>query len=248
MTIAGQPSDAHRDIAFTRTRRVIAERMTHSLQVAAQLTSVTEVDMTNLTELRAREKETFSLREGISLTYMPFVAAAVVRALGEFPEFNAHVLEDGTTARLFDSVNLGIAVGRDEGLIVPVVHGAQRMGLIELARAIHDLGTRARAKGGLSPDDVVGGTFTTTNYGSFGALADTPIIAHPQVAILGTGAIVKRPAVTTINGADTIAVRHLMLNSLTYDHRWIDGHRAARFNARIKQILEEEDFEGALRP
>jgi 2-oxoglutarate dehydrogenase E2 component (dihydrolipoamide succinyltransferase) len=127
-------------------------------------------------------------------------------------------------------------------LIVPVVHGADGMNLIGLARAIHDIGARARAKGGLKPDDITGGTFSITNYGSFGATIDTPIISMPQVAILGVGAIVKRPAVLTIDGADAVAIRQMMYLSLTYDHRWIDGHKAGQFNGRLRAILEEADY------
>lgn len=236
------PDGAYQDVTFDRVRKAIAEHMSRSRRTAADVTNVIEVDMTSIVELRGRAKEAFERAEGFKLTYMPFIASAVVQALRAFPEFNAHVLEDGATARLFRAVNLGIAVGRDEGLIVPVVHGADGMNLVGLARAIYDVGTRARAKGGLKPDDVTGGTFTLTNYGSFGGVIDTPIIAQPQIAILGIGAIVKRPAVITIDGADAIAVRHIAFLSLSYDHRWIDGHRAAQFNGKLKQILEETDF------
>ena len=236
------PDGEYQDVPFTRVRTAIAEHMVKSLQTAAQLTNVVEVDMTRVAQLRDGTKEAFKAREGFSLTYMPFIASAVVEAIRSFPEFNATVLEDGKTARLLREVNLGVAVGRDEGLIVPVVHGADGMNLIGLARAIHDVGTRARTKGGLKPDDVTGGTFSITNYGSFGGLIDTPIINQPQVAIIGIGAVTKRPAVVSIDGADAIAVRSLVFLSLTYDHRWIDGHKAGQFNARIKQILEEADF------
>ena len=236
------PAAAHEDVPFSRVRKAIAEHMTRSLSTAAQLTNVIEVDMTLIAALRARAKDAFKATEGFSLTFMPFIASAVVEALRVLPEFNAHIMEDGGTARLFKEVNLGIAVGRDEGLIVPVVHGADGMNLIGLARAINDIGTRARAKGGLKPDDIVGGTFSITNYGSFGGLIDTPIISMPQVAILGIGAIVKRPAVLEIDGADAVAIRHMMFLSLTYDHRWIDGHKAAQFNGRLKAILEEADY------
>lgn len=235
------PDGAYQDVAFDHVRRAIAEHMSRSRQTAADVTNVIEVDMTSIVELRGRAKEAFERAEGFKLTYMPFIASAVVQALRTFPELNAHIL-DGKTARLFRAVNLGIAVGRDEGLIVPVVHGADGMNLVGLARAIHDVGTRARAKGGLKPDDVTGGTFTITNYGSFGGVIDTPIIAQPQIAILGIGAIVKRPAVIAIDGADAIAVRHIAFLSLSYDHRWIDGHRAAQFNGRLKELLEETDF------
>jgi len=236
------PAAAHEDEPFSRVRKAIAEHMVRSLHTAAQLTNVIEVDMTRVASLRARAKDTFKATEGFSLTYMPFIATAVIEALRVLPEFNAHILEDGGTARLFKEVNLGIAVGRDEGLIVPVVHGADGMNLIGLARAINDIGTRARAKGGLKPDDVVGGTFSITNYGSFGGLIDTPIISMPQVAILGVGAVVKRPAVLEIDGASAVAIRDMMFLSLTYDHRWIDGHKAAQFNGKLRDILEEADY------
>lgn len=236
------PASAHEDVPFSRVRKAIAEHMKRSLQTAAQLTNVIEVDMTRVAGLRARAKDAFKGTEGFSLTFMPFIASAVVEALRVLPEFNAHILEDGGTARLFKEVNIGIAVGRDEGLIVPVVHGADGMNLIGLARAINDIGTRARAKGGLKPDDVVGGTFSITNYGSFGGLIDTPIISMPQVAILGVGAVVKRPMVLEVDGHDAVAIRQMMYLSLTYDHRWIDGHKAAQFNGRLKAILEEADY------
>ena len=236
------PAAAHEDVPFSRVRKAIAEHMTRSLHTAAQLTNVIEVDMTRVAALRAQAKDAFKATEGFSLTFMPFIASAVVEALRVLPEFNAHILEDGGSARLFKEVNLGVAVGRDEGLIVPVVHGADGMNLIGLARAINDIGNRARTKGGLKPDDVVGGTFSITNYGSFGGLIDTPIISMPQVAILGVGAIVKRPAVLEIDGADAVAIRQMMFLSLTYDHRWIDGHKAAQFNGRLKAILEDADY------
>jgi len=236
------PTGATEDVAFSRVRKAIAEHMTRSLSTAAQLTNVVEVDMTRIAQLRARAKDSFKAAEDFSLTFMPFIATAVVETLRAFPEFNAHILEDGSTARLFKEVHLGIAVGRDEGLIVPVVHGADGMNLIGLARAINDVGNRARAKGGLKPDDIAGGTFSITNYGSFGGLIDTPIISMPQVAILGVGAIVKRPVVMSIDGADAVAIRHMMYLSLTYDHRWIDGHKAGQFNQRLATILEDGDF------
>ncbi len=236
------PAAAHEDVPFSRVRKAIAEHMTRSLHTAAQLTNVIEVDMTRIAGLRARAKDAFKSSEGFSLTFMPFIASAVVEALRVLPEFNAHILEDGASARLYKEVNIGIAVGRDEGLIVPVVHGADGMNLIGLARAINDIGNRARAKGGLKPDDVVGGTFSITNYGSFGGLIDTPIISMPQVAILGVGAIVKRPMVLEVDGHDAVAIRQMMYLSLTYDHRWIDGHKAAQFNGRLKAILEEADY------
>lgn len=236
------PAGQSEDVRFSHVRRAIAEHMVRSRRTSAHVTNVVEVDMTRVARLRERAKAPFREAEGFGLTYLPFVAAAVVDTLRAFPEMNAHMLEDGQTARVFRRANLGIAVGRDEGLIVPVVHGADGMNLIGLARAIQDVGTRARQKGGLNPDDVAGGTFTITNNGAFGALIDTPIINQPQIAILGVGAVVKRPTVIEVEGADAIAVRHLMFLCLSYDHRWIDGHRAAQFNGRIKDILEAADF------
>jgi pyruvate dehydrogenase E2 component (dihydrolipoamide acetyltransferase) len=236
------PSGASEEVPFSRIRRAIAEHMSRSIDTAAHVTNVFEVDMTRIALLRERAKGEFKRTEGFSLTFLPFVASAVIQAVRAFPEFNAHIDPEAKTATLYRNVNLGIAVGRDEGLIVPVVHGADGMNLVGLARAINDVATRARTKGGLKPDDVSGGTFTITNGGSFGTLIETPIINQPQAAIIGTGAVVKRPVVMTVDGADAIAIRHMMHLYLSYDHRWVDGHKAAQFNARIKAILEEADF------
>jgi len=240
------PSGASEEVPFSRTRRVIAEHMRKSLDTAAHVTNIIEVDMTRIAALRERAKGDFKRQEGFGLTFLPFVASAVVQAVRAFPEFNAHINPEATSATLLRDVNLGIAVGRDEGLIVPVVKGADGMNLIGLARGINDVATRARTKGGLKPDDVSGGTFTITNAGSFGTLVETPVISQPQAAILGTGAAVKRPIVMTVDGADAIAIRHMMYLYLTYDHRWVDGHKAAQFNGRIRQILEEADFTSEL--
>jgi pyruvate dehydrogenase E2 component (dihydrolipoamide acetyltransferase) len=236
------PAGRSEEVPFDRVRRAIAEHMTRSLRTAAHVTNVVEVDMTRVALLRERAKEAFRRREGFSLTFLPFVAAAAIQALRAYPELNAHLDPEGRTATILREVNLGIAVARDEGLIVPVIKGADGLNLVGLARAIHDVAARARTKGGLSPDDVAGGTFTITNGGSFGTLLETPIINQPQGAILGTGAVVKRPAVITVDGADAIAIRHLMYLYLSYDHRWIDGHRAAQFNGFVKRVLEEADF------
>ncbi len=236
------PSGATEDAPFSRIRRAIAEHMRRSLDTSAHVTNVIEVDMTRIAALRERAKAEFKQAEGFGLTFLPFVASAVIQALRAFPEFNAHIDTEAKTATLHRDVNLGIAVGRDEGLIVPVVKGADGMNLIGLARGINDVATRARTKGGLKPDDVSGGTFTITNGGSFGTLIETPVINQPQAAIIGTGAVVKRPVVMTVDSADAIAIRHMMYLYLSYDHRWVDGHKAAQFNARIAQILEEADF------
>ncbi|MFY9588489.1 MAG: dihydrolipoamide acetyltransferase family protein [Actinomycetota bacterium] len=236
------PAGESEEVPFTRIRRAIAEHMTRSIDTAAHVTNIVEVDMTRIAALRDRAKGDFKRREGFGLTFLPFVASAVIQALRAFPEFNAHLDPEYKTAKLMRGVNLGIAVGRDEGLIVPVVHGADGMNLLGLARGINDIATRARAKGGLKPDDVAGGTFTITNGGSFGTLIETPIINQPQAAIIGTGAVVKRPVVMTVDGSDAVAIRQMMYLYLSYDHRWVDGHKAAQFNARVRAILEEADF------
>ena len=236
------PSGQSEEVSFTRIRKAIAEHMRRSLDTSAHVTNVAEVDMTRISLLRDRAKGEFKRTEGFSLTFLPFVASALIQALRAFPEFNAHVDGEALKATLFRGVNLGIAVGRDEGLIVPVVHGADGMNLVGLARAINDIATRARTKGGLKPDDVAGGTFTITNGGSFGTLIETPVINQPQAAILGTGAVQKRPVVMTVDGADAIAIRQMMYLYLSYDHRWVDGHKAAQFNRRLRDILEEADF------
>ena len=236
------PSGEKEEVSFTRIRKAIAEHMRRSLDTSAHVTNVAEVDMTRIALLRDRAKGEFKRTEGFGLTFLPFVASAVIQAIRVFPEFNAHVDGEAAKATLFRGVNLGIAVGRDEGLIVPVIHGADAMNLVGLARSINDVATRARAKGGLKPDDVAGGTFTITNGGSFGTLIETPVINQPQAAILGTGAVQKRPVVMTLDGSDAIAIRQMMYLYLTYDHRWVDGHKAAQFNARLKHLLEEADF------
>lgn len=240
------PSGVSEVVPFTRIRKAIAEHMRRSLDTSAHVTNVYEVDMTRIAALRERAKGEFKRQEGFGLTFLPFVASAVVQAVRAFPEFNAHVDGDAATATLFREVNLGIGVARDEGLIVPVVKGADGMNLIGLARGINDVATRARTKGGLKPDDVTGGTFTITNAGSFGTIVETPVINQPQAAILGTGAVVKRPVVMTVDGADAVAIRHMMYLYLTYDHRWLDGHKAAQFNARLRQLLEDADFAAEL--
>lgn len=233
------PEDEFEDIALSRTRRTIAEHMTRSLQTAAQLTSVINVDMTRIADLRSDAKGPFEGAHGVRLSYMPFIVAGTSQTLRAYPEFNAHMLEGGKAARLFRDINVGIAVGRNEGLIVPVLKAVDMMTFTELAKAIDSLGKRAHTKGGLTLEDVTGGTFTLSNYGAFGAILDTPIIAQPQVAILGIGAIEQRPGVERVKNESRISVRHQMYLSLTYDHRWIDGHRAAQFNAHLKHALEE---------
>ena len=229
---------------MSRLRKVIAQRMVESLQVSAQLTTVVEVDLTKVARLRARAKNEFERREGVKLSYLPFLALAAVEALKTHPNVNASV--EGEEIIYHGQENLSIAVDTEKGLIVPVVKNAGDLNIAGLARAIADLADRTRNKK-IMPDDLAGGTFTITNTGSRGALFDTPIINQPQVAILGTGALVKRPVVVTdFDGGETIAVRSMMYLALSYDHRIVDGADAARFLGAMKTRLEEGRFEASL--
>ena len=231
---------------MSRLRKVIAERMVESLQVSAQLTSVVEVDVTKIAALRNRSKAAFEQREGVKLSFLPFFAKAACEALKQFPTVNAQIDQEAGTVTYFDSEHLGIAVDTERGLLVPVIQGAGDLNIGGLARKIADLAERTRTNK-LSPDELSGGTFTLTNTGSRGALFDTPIINQPQVAILGTGAVVKRPVVITDDtGADVIAVRQMVYLALTYDHRLVDGADAARFLSSIKARLEEGAFDADL--
>ena len=229
-----------------RIRMTIAKRMRESLQESAQLTQVTEVDMTRVAALRNKAKAPFQEKHGAKLTYLPFFAQAVAEGLKANPALNATFKEDEKEIVYNGSENLAIAVDTPRGLLVPVIKEAGDMQLPGLAQNIADLGSRAR-DGSLSPDDLTGGTFTITNLGSFGALFDTPIINQPQVAILGTGTIVKRPMVIQdADGNDVVAIRHMCYLSLTYDHRIVDGADAGRFLQGLKARLEEGRFEGSL--
>jgi len=231
---------------MSRLRRVIAERMVQSLQVSAQLTTVVEIDLTKVAALRTRAKESFLAREGVPLTFLPFFARACLEALKHYPQINASVDSEASTVTYHDSEHLGIAVDTERGLLVPVVRDAGDLTLSGLARRISDLAERTRT-GKVGPDDLSGGTFTLTNTGSRGALFDTPIINQPQVAILGTGAVVKRPVVTpSAAGDDVIAIRSMAYFALTYDHRIVDGADAARFLSAVKSRLESADFESEL--
>jgi len=226
---------------MSRLRKVIAQRMVESLQVSAQLTSVVEVDVTRIARLRARAKTSFEQREGGRLSFMPFFALAVCEALKAYPQVNASV--EGDSVVYHAQENLGIAVDTERGLLVPVIKEAGDLNLAGLNRRIADLAERTRTNK-VTPDDLAGGTFTITNTGSRGALFDTPIINQPQVAILGTGAIVKRPVVVADgDGGESIAVRSMMYLALSYDHRIVDGADAARFLSTLKARLEEGDFE-----
>ena len=231
---------------LSRMRKVIAERMTESLRVASQLTATVEVDVTAISKLRRAAKDEFKKREGASLSYLPFITKATIEALKAMPALNASADFEAGTVTYASQENIGIAVDTDRGLMVPVIQDAGDLNLAGLAKRIGDLAARTRA-GKVGPDELSGGTFTITNYGSAGTLFDTPIINLPQVAILGTGALVKRPVVVTdALGGDTIAIRDMMYLSLTYDHRLIDGAKAARFLSLVKARLEAGDFAGEL--
>jgi len=231
---------------MTRLRKVIAERMVESLQISAQLTSVVEVDVTRIAALRTKSKSAFETREGVKLSFLPFFVKAACEALKQFPTVNATIDQDAGTVTYFDSEHIGIAVDTERGLLVPVVRDAGDLNLGGISRKISDLAQRTRTNK-LSPDELSGGTFTITNTGSRGALFDTPIINQPQVAIMGTGAVVKRPVVIQDeNGSDIIAIRQMVYLALTYDHRLVDGADAARFLSAIKARLEEGSFEADL--
>ena len=226
---------------MSRLRKVIAKRMVESLQISAQLTTVVEVDVTKVARLRDRAKGDFEKREGTKLSFLPFFALAAVEALKAYPTVNASI--DGDEVTYHGSENLGIAVDTEKGLLVPVLKNAGDLNIAGLARGIADLADRTR-NNKITPDDLGGGTFTITNTGSRGALFDTPIINQPQVAILGTGSVVKRPVVVKdADGGETIAVRSMVYLALSYDHRIVDGADAARFLTAMKARLEDGNFE-----
>jgi len=231
---------------ISRLRQLIATRMVESLQTSAQLTTVVEADVTAIARLRERAKRDFEAREGVKLSFLPFFALASVEALKVHPKLNAVIDTQAGTITYHDAEHLGIAVDTDRGLTVPVIHNAGDLNIGGLARKIADLAARTR-NGQVNPDELAGGTFTLTNTGSRGALFDTPIINQPQVAILGTGTVVKRPVVVddpTLG--EVIAVRSTVYLALTYDHRLVDGADAARFLTTVRNRLEEGAFEAEL--
>jgi 2-oxoglutarate dehydrogenase E2 component (dihydrolipoamide succinyltransferase) len=229
---------------MSRLRKVIAARMVESLHISAQLTSVLEVDVTKIARLRDRAKRDFETREGTKLSFLPFFALAAVEALKAHPNVNSSV--EGDQITYHGSENLGVAVDTDRGLLVPVIRDAGDLNIAGLSRKIADLAERTRTNK-VSPDELGGGTFTLTNTGSRGVLFDTPIINQPNVAILGTGAVVKRPVVVKDNdGGETIAIRSIVYLALSYDHRVVDGSDAARFLTTMKARLEEGAFEASL--
>jgi pyruvate dehydrogenase E2 component (dihydrolipoamide acetyltransferase) len=232
---ASAAGDREEVIPLTRMRQSIAKHMVASIQTSARAWNLVEVNMENVVRVRNAAKDAFKEREGVSLTFMPFVARAVCEALLAFPDVNAELREDQLVRKHY--VSLGIAVALDDGLIVPVVKGADEMNLVGLARAINDIATRARSKK-LTPDDVHGSTFTITNPGPFGSIMSVPIINQPNCAILAFDAVEKRPVVID----DAIAIRHMVYLSMSWDHRIIDGATAAKFLGRLKQNLETWDF------
>jgi pyruvate dehydrogenase E2 component (dihydrolipoamide acetyltransferase) len=217
---------------MTNMRQKIAEHMVNSKRTSAHVTTVHKVDMTKVSKLRDKAKAEFSARNGFSLTFLPFVTAATAEALRAFPIFNASI--DGKNIVYYRDINIGIAVALEGGLIVPVIHNADEKNVAGLQRAIVDLATRARSRQ-LKPNEVQGGTFSITNFGSFGSLFATPVINQPQVAILGIGAVEKLP--TVVDG-DAIAIRSQSHLALTFDHRLIDGALADQFCQKVKAILE----------
>jgi len=235
-----KPVDGDRVEQMSVMRKKIAEHMVLSRRTSAHVTTVYEIDMTKIAKLRDENRSAFSARTGTKLTYMPFIFKAVTTAIRKFPAFNSQVSGDQIIYKR--DINLGMAVALDGGLIVPVIKRADDLSISGLARAANDLADRARTKQ-LKPDEVAGGTFTITNPGGFGGLFGTPIINQPQVAILGVGKIEKRARVlTSPDGEDYIAIRHMAYFALSFDHRIIDGADAERFLAYVKEQLEGGQF------
>jgi len=238
--VEAAPVGSEETVPMSHVRKAIARHMTASLQTTARAWTAVEVDVENIARLRERVKDDFKAREGFSLSYLPFVARATCDALLAHPLVNSELRGDEIVVKRY--VNLGIAVAYDEGLIVPVVMGAEAMNLVGLARAINDVAVRVREHR-LAPDEVHGGTFSITNPGPFGSLISVPIIAMPQAAILALDAVETRPVVID----DAIAIRHRVYISMSFDHRVIDGALAAQFLGRVKENLEGWDFEEDLR-
>jgi 2-oxoglutarate dehydrogenase E2 component (dihydrolipoamide succinyltransferase) len=248
------PAAAARDLSalrgrtekMSRLRALIARRMVESLQVAAQLTTVVEVDVTRVAKLRDQAKAEFLAQHGVRLSFLPFFALATIEALRAHPVVNASLDMEAGTITYYDAEHLGIAVDTERGLVVPVVRDAGDLNLAGLAKRIADLADRTRTNK-ISPDELSGGTFTLTNTGSRGALFDTPIINQPQVGILGTGSVVRRAVVVDDPDlGEIVATRSMVYLSLSYDHRLVDGAEAARFLITIKDRLEHGAFETEL--
>ena len=228
-------------VAMTKIRRITAENMILSKRTSAHVTTVFQVDYTNIAKLRARHKEDFLAKNGVKLTYLPFIFRAAIQGLREYPQVNASI--DGENIVYHHDIHLGMAVALDWGLIVPVIRNADEKSILGLARASQDLAERARTKR-LKPDEIQGGTFTVTNPGVFGSLFGTPIIPQPQVAILGVGTIEKRPVVVADeHGQDALGIRTVGYLALSFDHRLIDGADADRYMAGVKKTLEKGEFD-----
>ncbi|MFZ1731068.1 MAG: dihydrolipoamide acetyltransferase family protein, partial [Bacteroidota bacterium] len=235
---AGQGGEV---VPMSNMQRLMAEHMVKSMQISPHVAVVSEVDMTKIVRFRDRHAAAFKAREGFSLTYMPFIAEATIRALKDFPLVNSSV--EGTNIHYKRMINLGIAVAmEDGGLIVPVVKNADTLNVIGLGRSITDVASRARYRK-LQPEEIQDGTFTITNFGVFGNIFGTPIINQPQVAILGVGAVKKQPVVVERDGEDTIAIRSMMFLSMSFDHRIVDGALGGLFLERVRQYLEDFSLE-----
>lgn len=232
--------EGDRVVPMTRLRKLVADHMVYSKRTSPHVGTVTEIDMSAVSDLRKANKANFEKTQGIGLTFLPFIVHAVVRALRENPALNASVIEDSIVERR--AVNIGIAVETEKGLMVPVIRNADRLSLAGVAAAIEDLSTRARTKK-LSADDLRGGTFTISNPGRKGNLYGFAIINQPQVGILRMGEMVKRPVVRTVNGEDAIVIRAMMHLALSYDHRAVDGSPANAFLFRVRELLESADFD-----
>ena len=228
---------------LTRIRRAIADSMMRSLQTTAQLTAAVEADVTSIMHLREQHKDAFRAANGVSLSPLAMIARVVVDVLGRHPALNASIDTTAGTVTYHDSVNLGIAVDTERGLLVPNIKDAQSLDVAGVARAIGDLASRTRDRK-VTPDDISGGTFTITNTGSRGTLFDTPILNPPEVAILATCAIEKRPVVVEDDLGESVAIRWMTYLCLTYDHRMVDGADAARFLSEIKEQLATVDLSG----
>jgi pyruvate dehydrogenase E2 component (dihydrolipoyllysine-residue acetyltransferase) len=234
-------TDRDEVVAMTKIRKITADNMILSKRTSAHVSTVFQVDYTNIARLRDQNKDAFLQKNGVKLTYLPFIFRACVQALKEFPQVNASI--DGDNIVYHKDVHLGMAVALDWGLIVPVIRNADEKSILGLARSSQDLAERARTKR-LKPEEIQGGTFTVTNPGVFGSLFGTPIIPQPQVAILGVGTIEKRPVVVTDeHGNDALGIRTVGYLALSFDHRLIDGADADKFMASMKKILERGEFE-----
>ena len=234
-----EKEEGDKEEPFSRLRRLIADHMVYSKRTSPHVTTVAEVDLDVIVGLRSREKDNFKAKMGFSLTYLPFVILAAIRAIKEFPLMNSVVQGDSVLTK--KHINMGVAVDSERGLMVPVVKSAEDMTLAQLARAVNDLSIKVRDRK-ILPDELSGGTFTVSNPGRHGNLFGTPIISQPQVGILRMGEVVKRPVVIEADGEDAIAIRPMMFLALSYDHRVVDGLTANEFLHRVKEILEEGDF------